>query len=318
MIRGTQGVIGQFTPSLNLDFMRGVMPAGMTFVRSGAATRVNASGVVETVAANTPRFDYDPATLQLRGLLIEETRTNVLLQSATLATQSVAVTAQGYTLSFYGTGSVTRSGSSTGTLSGSGSTARVSVSFTPTAGTLTLTVSGSVTNAQLEAGGFASSYIPTTTVAATRGQDICTMSTAGWYNATEGVFLSRFTVDTAGVDIRPLLVNDGTNNNRMVIQRNPANQLVSFGFSQGVNINFAGLGVSSLTTGAMAAAIAYKVNDYRFAVNGTVLASSANTAGPPVGITTLNLNSSGGRFWHTRTTYWPTRRPNAYLQSITV
>ncbi|NID09373.1 hypothetical protein [Fibrivirga algicola] len=317
MIRGIQGVVGQFTPSLNLDFTKGVMPSGMTYTRSGVATRVNASGILETVLANVPRFDYDPVTLQLKGLLIEEARTNVLLQSATLASQNVTVTAQVYTLSFYGTGSITRSGTSTGTLLGSGTNARVTVSFTPTAGTLTLTVSGSVTSAQLEAGSFATSYIPTTTAAAVRGADVLTMPTAGWYNVSEGTFLCRFTVDAAGVDIRPLTVNDGTNNNRMVIQRNSSNQLVAFGVSAGVNIAFSSVGVSGLTTGAMAGAIAYKVNDYRLAVNGTVLSPSANTAPPPV-VTTLTLNTSGGRFWHTRIAYWPTRRPNAYLQSITV
>ncbi|ARK09046.1 hypothetical protein A6C57_01235 [Fibrella sp. ES10-3-2-2] len=311
-----RGNMAQTTPSLNLNFMQGTMPTGLVYSRSGTATRVNASGLLETVSASVPRFDYDPVTLALRGLLIEEARTNLLLQSATLATQNVAVTAQVYTLSFYGTGSVTRSGTSTGTLSGSGTNTRVTVSFTPTAGTLTLTVTGSVTSAQLEAGSFATSYIPTTTVAATRGADVLTMPTAGWYNTSEGTFLCRFTVDAAGVDIRPLTVNDGTNNNRMVIQRNSSNQLVAFGVSAGVNIGFSSVGVSGLTTGAMAGTIAYKVNDYRLAVNGTVLSSSANTAPPPI-VTTLTFNTSGGRFWHTRTTYWPTRRPNSYLQSIT-
>lgn len=54
-----------------------------TFTRSGAtATRVNSAGLIEVVAADTPRFDYDPVTLAIRGLLIEEARTNLLLQSA--------------------------------------------------------------------------------------------------------------------------------------------------------------------------------------------------------------------------------------------
>ncbi|MFV3388434.1 hypothetical protein ACNFCJ_24020, partial [Pseudomonas sp. NY15364] len=80
--------------------------------------------------------------IRVRGLLIEESRTNLLLNSATLATQSVTVTAVAHTLSFYGTGSVTLSGAATGTLTGTGAGNRVSLTFTPTAGTLTLTVSG--------------------------------------------------------------------------------------------------------------------------------------------------------------------------------
>jgi hypothetical protein len=61
--------------------------AEITFTRSGAtATRVNASGLIETVAADTPRFDYDPVTLAIKGLLIEEARTNLCLQSNAFTT----------------------------------------------------------------------------------------------------------------------------------------------------------------------------------------------------------------------------------------
>ena len=37
----------------------------LTFTRSTTATRVNAAGLIETVAANVPRIDYDPVTLEL-------------------------------------------------------------------------------------------------------------------------------------------------------------------------------------------------------------------------------------------------------------
>ncbi len=84
-------------------------------------------------------------------------RKNILLATETLATQSVTTLAATYTLSFTGTGSVTLSGTATGTLTGTG-TNRVSLTFTPTAGTLTLTVSGSVTKAQLELGAVAGPY----------------------------------------------------------------------------------------------------------------------------------------------------------------
>lgn len=53
----------------------------ITFTRSSDATRYNASGLIELVPANTPRFDYDPVTKMARGLLIEETRTNLRTSS---------------------------------------------------------------------------------------------------------------------------------------------------------------------------------------------------------------------------------------------
>lgn len=52
-----------------------------TVTRSGEATRINSLGLVETVAANTPRFDYNPTTKAINGLLIEESRQNVLTYS---------------------------------------------------------------------------------------------------------------------------------------------------------------------------------------------------------------------------------------------
>lgn len=84
---------------------------------------------------------------------------NLLLNTETLATQSRAVTAVGHTLSFTGTGSITLSGASTaGPLVGTGVNDRVSLTFTPTAGSLTLTVSGSVTKGQLNLGPTALPY----------------------------------------------------------------------------------------------------------------------------------------------------------------
>ncbi len=51
----------------------------LSVARAGAtATRFNSAGVLETVAANTARIDYDPVTLACRGLLEEETRTNAV------------------------------------------------------------------------------------------------------------------------------------------------------------------------------------------------------------------------------------------------
>lgn len=66
------------TPAFALDFTSATLNPSVTFTRSGAtATRVNASGYIETVAADTARFDFDPVTLVCKGLLVEETRANL-------------------------------------------------------------------------------------------------------------------------------------------------------------------------------------------------------------------------------------------------
>jgi hypothetical protein len=91
---------------------------------------------------------------------------NLLVNTATLSTQSVTVTADAHTLSFYGTGTVTLSGVSTaGPLVGTGAGDRVTLTFTPTSGSLTLTVAGTVSTAQLVLGSAPLGY---TAVGATR------------------------------------------------------------------------------------------------------------------------------------------------------
>lgn len=67
------------TPSTSFDFTAASLDPRIILTRSGnTATCVNSSGVIETVNADLPRFDYNPATLAIRGLLIEETRINFL------------------------------------------------------------------------------------------------------------------------------------------------------------------------------------------------------------------------------------------------
>jgi hypothetical protein len=56
-------------------------PTAFADVRASSATDYNSSGILTTVASNTQRIDYNPATLALRGLLVEPAGTNLLVQS---------------------------------------------------------------------------------------------------------------------------------------------------------------------------------------------------------------------------------------------
>jgi hypothetical protein len=71
-------------PSLALDFLSGTLDSRITFTRSSTATFVGSNGLIQTAAINDPRFDYNPVTLALNGLLIEEQRVNLLLYSEQL------------------------------------------------------------------------------------------------------------------------------------------------------------------------------------------------------------------------------------------
>ena len=296
----------------------------VTFTRASSGTYVDSEGVIQIASTDEPRFDHDPTTGESLGLLVEEQMANLLLNSATLSTQSATVTATSTTLSFYGTGTVTLTGVSTaGPLVGTGASNRVSLTFTPTAGSLTLTVSGSVTNAQLEAGSFPTSYIPTTGAEATRAADVASISGSNfsyWYRQDEGtVFADCLGVNNiSGATRRYLEVSNGTTAERFVV-----------GYSSSTNGRFlvidngsavADVNVPSALSPKVAATYAF--NDFQLAANGTL--------GTPDGAATLPtvdriiLGSQDSSIANTflngtirRLTYWAARLPDSTLQTIT-
>ena len=144
----------------------------MTFSRGtpASATRTNSNGVIENVAIDVPRLNYDTVG-GCPSLLLEPQRTNRLLNSDIVVTQTIATTGVACAVSFYGTGTITFSGTFVGSLVGTGVNNRVSIVFTPTSGNLILTVSGSCTKGQLETGAYPTTYIPTTTGTVTRVAD---------------------------------------------------------------------------------------------------------------------------------------------------
>lgn len=144
------------------------------------------------------------------GLLIEESRTNQLLNSTAPATQTTGSLATGtYTLWVNGSGSATMSlgtGIGCGTATATNGTP---VNFTiATAGTCIVTVIGSLNAFQLELGAFGTSFIVTAAASATRAADLIqfagTLNTqvgaaqGSWYdkttslkNTTNGAIWSR-------------------------------------------------------------------------------------------------------------------------------
>ena len=315
-------------PTLNLDFINSqVVNPRITFTRASTATRINARGLIESVLSNVPRISFDPVTLACRGLLIEEQRTNLVLNSDTLSTQSVTVTAVAHTLTFYGTGTVTLSGVSTaGPLVGTGLYPnRVSLTFTPAAGSLTLTISGLVTSGQLEAGAFATSYTPTVASQVTRAADVATMTGANfssWYNQAEGTFSVGFdhlAPSSPGFD-RVFEVNDNTFNNNITLVKN--NGLGTFFTSVSVGgVNQASLFTTAMTAGvAVKTALAYKLNDFAQSHNGATVTTDSLGTVPTV--TQFGFCSSGGGVsphnGHIQSlAYFSKRLTNLELQALT-
>lgn len=316
--------------TLALDFTSGnqTLDPRITFTRSTTATRTNSSGLIQSAAINAPRFDYNPTTLAPLGLLIEEQRTNLLLNSlidgTNLSTQIVVTTAVSTTLSFYGTGQIVLSGSASATVVGTGAyPSRRTLTFTPTVGALTLTVTGTVQYAQLEAGAFATSYIPTVASQVTRAADVAVMTGANfssWYNATEGTLYAEANANN-GASLQPCFasIDDSTVSNRIQLRRESSDTLAALRMvSSGGSIAATQSGGSVITANKQAAS--FIAGGQSAAINGTLFTGITSITPMPtvnrldigagVGSTLLNGTIS-------RIAYYPRRLGNAELQGIT-
>lgn len=260
---------------------------GMVLNPATASTYYPTSGSIY----NAPRFGYDPVTLAPLGLLMEEQRINLLLNSATLSTQSRTVNAITYTLSFFGSGTVTLSGASTaGPLVGAGAYPnRATLTFTPTAGSLTLTVSGTVEFAQLEAGSFATSYIPTLGSNATRSIDAANMPDTSFpLSGTEGTLIAKFIPVNVSATRRALQLDDGTDAERITLGTNSTPngllRVIDGNVLQALSVT----GTPAANT-LMKLAARYKQNDFAISANGAAV--QTDTSGTLPTVTTLRFGS---------------------------
>ena len=78
-------------PSLDLRFaLAKKLDPRITFTRGSTGTYFGPDGLMKTAIENEPRFDHDPITGQSLGLLIEESRTNLITNSNTLSSWGAA------------------------------------------------------------------------------------------------------------------------------------------------------------------------------------------------------------------------------------
>ena len=69
-------------PTLDLNFAATkTLDRRITFTRDSIGTYTDELGIIQTVPNNVPRFDHDPETGESLGLLIEESRTNLITYS---------------------------------------------------------------------------------------------------------------------------------------------------------------------------------------------------------------------------------------------
>jgi hypothetical protein len=280
--------------------------------------------VIETVASNVPRIDYSGGGCP--SILVEPQRTNLVLNSATVATQTISVTAVPHTISFYGSGTITLSGTHTATIVGTGTTRNI-LTFTPTAGNLVLTVSGTCTNGQLEAGSYATSYIPTTSAIVTRNTDvIIATGISSSIGQTEGtIFFDGFFGDEPNQVFLYLQQTGSTGiNNSMYLQKESSSNVMTFNVWNGATRQVLISGGNYTIGQRIKIAAVYKLNDFVLYVNGVQLGT--DTAGTPPTTGNLTLCAYGGdtslvNFIASKgckmVALWKTRLTNTQLAELT-
>jgi hypothetical protein len=287
-------------------------------------TRINNAGTI--VAATTPRYDYDPVSLRPLGVLVEEARTNLFTGSAVggagLITQGVTVTAAPTTISFYGTGTMVLSGAYSATLVGKANfPQRTVLTFTPSAGALLCTVTGSVQWAQCETGAFPTSFIPSAGTATTRAADLLTCTGtnfSSWFNPAAGTFVSKCDLYSLAPPCAVFQADAGDYNNRIVTY-DSAGALadsISVGGAQAVALN---PGIT-LTAGVpFGSGFAYQINDAAGSVNGSTPVTGAPATLPTPTRLLLGRDDTGALMLngHLRSfSYYPSRLNNGQLQYL--
>ncbi len=369
---------------------------GGSFTRASIGTYFDSAGVMQTAASGAPRFDYAPVTHAAKGILIEESRTNLAKNSenisawnnnTSLTITSDAVTAPNgtmtadttnsvgstrymsasvtsgaqYTYSFFvkptditrqiylyvdgtaGAGSC-RIVPSTGAISNTSGTYnsaglisvgngwyRLYMVFTPTTtGNQAVHIyplNSNVTawwGAQLEAGAFPTSYIPTTTAAVTRAADALNLPTGSWHTSGAGTLYGQGIYDMTGSTVSRGMVylDDGSPNNAagMYLGDNLSPR------KMGLQVMNGGAGQASAYSGTYTAgnlikgAMAYQTDDVIAAFDGTLTTADTSAIIPPYSRFIVgNLRGYWGNMTgHVqKARYYPTRVTDTQLQLLT-
>jgi hypothetical protein len=183
--------------------------------------------------------------------------------------------------------------------------------------------------AQLEAGAFATSYIPTTTASVARSADFCSITSSAFnsfYNQTEGTLFADVTPQTTDQLAAVFTVNTSTFNNTNGIYK--SDSIASSLGKRWVGLtNLVGNNpqatISTSTDVAVSRsnlAYAYKLNDFAFAYAGTIVGTDASGTLPPS--TSMYIGNREGSIHingHLASVrYYRKRLPNAKLQTLTV
>jgi len=147
--------------------------------------------------------------------------------------------------------------------------------------------------AQLEAGSYPTSYIPTYGTSASRAADIPTISSgSSIFNDSEGTFYAEIEGLSDTTSTKVITIGDGTSSNRLQIfyqaGTNITTNLISGGSSQTT-----GFTTAATQTDNNKVLIRYASNNAKMYLNGAEIASDVSVT-PPSGLNVLRFNNGTG------------------------
>jgi hypothetical protein len=170
-----------------------------------------------------------------------------------------------------------------------------------------------VWGAQVEAGSFATSYIPTTTASVTRNVDSCTKSSAtALIGQTEGAMVIDVDINSRISSTQFMLRNTAVTSYISFIITSSVIQCAIYNAStQTVTINY-----TNSSTGRFKLGIAYKLNDVAYYINGSLIGTDTSTDIPAM--TEIDLYFNANNFLKVNSfTHWKTRLTNSELAQLT-
>ena len=181
-----------------------------------------------------------------------------------------------------------------------------------------------VYGAQVEAAGFATSYIPTVSASATRSADVATMvgnNFSNWYNQTTGTLATSFDASANGFATYVSASNGTITQNSVHIDNDTGIMRAAY-YSGSALVAALGLGAISTVGATNKIATAYAVNDFAASRNGGTVATDTLGA-VPVSLTQLNIGADDRLLAANYTSnhiksisYYNTRLTDAQLQAV--
>ena len=180
-----------------------------------------------------------------------------------------------------------------------------------------------VWGAQLEAGAFPTSYIPTTTAAVTRSADVASITGSAFtsfYNQSEGTIFVEGATSSSTANSILVALDNGSSSERHRLLRIGATDSVQYSVTDAGSTQ-AAPGINSVFSGNTKAKLcgAYAINNFNLGFNGTLATPDTSGTLPTVDEMSIGAHLSGSYLnGHIRRlTYWPTRLADSTLQQLT-